>query len=156
MTMKQFYLHTRQIKIHVRIINHEKMHITFLAMVLYFFVLPISGVHHDIMIGSTKDSTIREQPDTLPYFSKEGIAYPEYLQTQFMKKANKDFYPFHLIMSFVVEKDGRVSNIIIKTPKQSRYSSQLRKIINNMGKWKPGSKDGKTVRCRLYFNAYIH
>ena len=156
MTMKQFYLHTRQIKIHVRIINHEKMHITFLAMVLYFFVLPIYGVHHDIMIGSTKDSPIGEQPDTLPYFSKEGIAYPEYLQTQFMKKANKDFYPFHLIMSFVVEKDGRVSNIIIKTPKQSRYSSQLRKIINNMGKWKPGSKDGKTVRCRLYFNAYIH
>ena len=156
MTMKQFYLHTRQIKIHVGIINHEKMHITFLAMVLYFFVLPISGVHHDIMIGSTKDSTICEQPDTLPYFSKEGIAYPEYLQTQFMKKANKDFYPFHLIMSFVVEKDGRVSNIIIKTPKQSRYSSQLRKIINNMGKWKPGLKDGKTVRCRVYFNAYIH
>ena len=156
MTMKQFYLHTRQIKIHVRIINHEKMHITFLAMVLYFFVLPIYGVHHDIMIGSTKDSTICEQPDTLPYFSKEGIAYPEYLQTQFMKKANKDFYPFHIIISFVVEKDGRVSNIIIKTPKQSIYSSQLRKIINNMGKWKPGSKDGKTVRCRLYFNAYIH
>ena len=154
--MKQFYLHTRQLKVLIGIINDGKIHLSFLAMVLPFFVLPIYSVHHNIMIGSTKDSIICEQPDTLPYFSKEGIVYPEYVQKQFMKKANKDFYPFHIIMSFVVEKDGRVSNIIIKTPKQSRYSSQLRKIINNMGKWKPGLKDGKTVRCRVYFNAYIH
>ncbi len=59
-------------------------------------------------------------------------------------------------MSFVVEKDGRVSNITIKTSMQSEYSSRLRNIINNMGKWKPGLKDGRTVRCRVYFNAYIH
>ena len=48
-------------------------------------------------------------------------------------------------MSFVVEKDGRVSNITIKTSMQSEYSSRLRNIINNMGKWKPGLKDGRTV-----------
>ena len=154
--MKQFYLHTRQLKVLIGIINDGKIHLSFLAMVLPFFVLPIYSVHHNIMIGSTKDSIICEQPDTLPYFSKEGIVYPEYVQKQFMKKANKDFYPFHIIMSFVVEKDGRVSNIIIKTSIQSEYSSRLRNIINNMGKWKPGLKDGKTVRCRVYFNAYIH
>jgi|WetSurMetagenome_2_1015567.scaffolds.fasta_scaffold97555_2 hypothetical protein len=133
----------------------QYIYISFLTILLSFIVLPIYGVHHDIIVGSTKDSIICEQPDTLPYFSKKGVEYSEYVIKQFMKKAKK-IYPFHIMMSFVVEKNGRVSNITIKTPIQSRYCSRFRKIINNMGKWKPGLKDGKTVRCRVYFNAYLH
>ena len=156
MTMKQFCLRTRQLKILIGIINDEKIHLSFLVMVLSFFILPIYGIQHHTVMESTKDSIICEQPDILPYFSKKGVAYPEYVIKQFGRKTKKGFRPFHIIMSFVVEKDGRISNITIKTSMQSEYSSRLRNIINNMGKWKPGLKDGRTVRCRVYFNAYIH
>ena len=58
MTIKQFYLHTRQLKILIGMINDGKIQMSFLAMLLSFFVLPIYDVHHDIVIESTKDSII--------------------------------------------------------------------------------------------------
>ena len=53
-----------------------------------------------------------------------------------------------VVLSFVVEKDGSVSNIqILQTPGKS-FSEEARRVIASSPRWKPGEQRGEKVRVR--------
>jgi protein TonB len=51
-----------------------------------------------------------------------------------------------VIVSFIIEKDGSISNItIIRSPDMS-LSNEAKRLIHAMPKWSPGMQNGKPVR----------
>ena len=56
---------------------------------------------------------------------------------------------------FVVEKDGRISNIKIIRPIVDRCDAELLRVVKTMPKWKAGKKDGKPVRVYCTISVMI-
>lgn len=52
-----------------------------------------------------------------------------------------------VIVSFIVERDGSLSNITVKRSLGSGCDEEAIRIIESMPKWKPGKQKGKEVRC---------
>ena len=55
----------------------------------------------------------------------------------------------YLIASFIVEKNGKVSNIEIVRGLGYGCDEEVIRLLKMMPVWKPGKKDGKPVRVKL-------
>lgn len=51
-------------------------------------------------------------------------------------------------VSFIVEKDGSVSNLEVMRSLEPSLGEEALRLISSMPKWKPGKKDGKIVRVK--------
>jgi protein TonB len=60
-------------------------------------------------------------------------------------------------VSFVVEKDGRISNVRIERGVSKDLDDEAKRVVRNMPNWKPGEVKGKKVRtkCSLPINFEI-
>lgn len=54
-----------------------------------------------------------------------------------------------VMVSFVVERDGSVSNVKIARGVDPSLDKEAIRLIESMPKWKPGMQTGKPVRCRF-------
>lgn len=133
------------------------------------YTLPV-----DFRMGATtqaevQGSAIREigdkddQPfliaETMPMFPMQEGDNPGYgdLNTfrawvqknvKYPAKAFENAEQGRVVLSFVIEKDGSVSNIeILQTP-GSLFSEEARRVIASSPKWKPGAQRGQTVRVK--------
>ena len=53
-----------------------------------------------------------------------------------------------VICQFVVEKDGKVSDIqVVRSSGEASLDKEAVRVINSMPKWKPGKQRGSAVRC---------
>ena len=79
--------------------------------------------------------------DAMMKFVAENLKYPEQMQ--------KDKVEGRVLLSFVVEKDGSVTNIEeVKSPHPVLTEEAIR-VVKLMPKWKPGKQDGKEVRVQF-------
>ena len=80
-------------------------------------------------------------------FLKENLEFPEYAQDQ-DKSAR-------VLVGFVVEKDGSISNIKILSCSEKGYGfeTEATRVIGNMPRWKPGLQNGHPAR--VMFNIPI-
>ena len=76
----------------------------------------------------------------LKYFM-ENIKYPE--------QAMKEGIQGRVTVSFIVEKDGRVSNVRLLRSVQSSLDKEAVRVVKSMPKWSPGKQKGKPVRVRF-------
>lgn len=53
-----------------------------------------------------------------------------------------------VIVSFVVEKDGSLSNVKILRSVDTLLDQEAIRIVKSMPKWKPARQNGKVVRCK--------
>lgn len=74
------------------------------------------------------------------YISKN-IKYPE--------KAKKEKIQGKVFVSFVVEKNGKVSNVIILRGIGGGCDEESLRVVSEMPDWKPGIQDGKPVRVQF-------
>jgi len=84
-----------------------------------------------------------EFPDGKQHLSKylkKNLNYPP--------KAFDDHVQGTVTASFVVEKDGRISNIKIIKGIGSGCDEEVIKLLENMPKWSPGELEGEPVRVR--------
>ena len=58
-----------------------------------------------------------------------------------------------VLLEFVVEKDGSISNAKPLVSLYPECDAEAIRIVNKMPKWKPAKQNGKPVRC--YFNLPI-
>lgn len=98
----------------------------------------------------TKDDEICKNPDVTATFPGGDIALAKYLKKNV-------YYPLDVpddaegkvYVSFVVEKDGAITNVkIVKSPHPS-FSVEVIRVIKRMPKWIPGKKNGENVRTKL-------
>ena len=78
-------------------------------------------------------------PDALNAFLTREIQYPEV--------ARNNGITGTVLIEFVVEKDGRVSNAKVKVPLFPECDKEAIRGVMAMPKWKPGKNMGKPVRC---------
>jgi TonB family protein len=70
----------------------------------------------------------------------------------------------HVYISYVVEKDGKLSNIQINkyrpeyesiTTPPSSFKSEIRRLLGSMKKWTPAKKQGRAIRFKMESSLYL-
>lgn len=84
-------------------------------------------------------------PDSLNAYLAREIKYPPV--------AKENGITGIVLIEFVVEKDGRVTNGKVKVPLYSDCDTEALRAVMSMPNWKPGMNMGKPVRC--YFQVPI-
>ena len=98
----------------------------------------------------TDNSPIYEEADIMPSFPGGGEAIEKYLNDniKYPKVARENGVQGRVEVSFVVERDGTLSNIRVARSVDPLLDKEAKRVILSMPRWKPGKKDGKEVRVR--------
>ena len=74
-------------------------------------------------------------------FLAENIKYPVIAQENNVQG--------RVICQFVVEKDGKVTDIqVVRSSGDASLDKEAKRVIESMPKWKPGKQRGKAVRVK--------
>ena len=73
-------------------------------------------------------------------YLSENIKYPE--------AAEKAGEQGRVVVNFIVEKDGAVSNVKVVRSVTPTLDAEAVRVIKAMPKWVPGKQDGKLVRVK--------
>ncbi|MCR4680377.1 MAG: energy transducer TonB [Bacteroidales bacterium] len=101
---------------------------------------------------------VEEETDATPpvYFTEEMPEFPGGMEAlnsfltkeiQYPEVARNNGITGTVLVEFVVERDGRVSNAKVKVPLYPDCDKEAVRGIMAMPKWKPGKNMGKPVRC---------
>jgi TonB family protein len=87
--------------------------------------------------------------ETAPRFGNDYSDWAKYVKTnqQYPEKAKQDNLEGRVIVSFVVERDGRLTNIKVVRSISPECDNEALRLIKNSSKWKPATIQGKNVRC---------
>lgn len=84
-----------------------------------------------------------EYPDGnegLGRYLSENIKYP--------KKALKNGVSGKVFVQFVIDKTGKVTNVVAVRGVEKSLDKEAVRVIKSMPKWKPGMKDGQPVKVK--------
>lgn len=107
---------------------------------------------------STIDTAIATTPEKDPEYNGGMDALTQYLLTNLEGIGNSEseksvakeelLVGGRVIVRFIIEKDGTVSNVVLeeRLRKCEPCNREAIRVVKNMPKWKPGSKNGKAVR----------
>lgn len=89
--------------------------------------------------------------EVMPQFPGGQIAMLKYIMEniKYPKQAMKEGIQGRVTVSFIVEKDGRVSNVRLLRSVQSALDKEAIRVVKSMPKWTPGKHNGKPVRVRF-------
>ena len=85
-----------------------------------------------------------EYPGGIPALSaflSENIKYP--------KSALEDSISGRVIISFIVEKNGKISDVQVARSVHPSLDEEAARVVKMMPKWTPGIQNGKPVRVRF-------
>jgi TonB family protein len=118
----------------------------------------------NITFGQTSDTTIYAVVDQVPLFScgndiediKERNLCSQkkmlefiYTQIRYPKDARENLIEGTVIVRFVVEKDGSISNINVLRSVGGGCDEEVIRIIQSMPKWEAGLHKGEKVRVQF-------
>lgn len=64
------------------------------------------------------------------------------------QEAKENAIQGRVLVTFVVEKDGSISNAIVVKSLDSLLDKEALRVINTMPNWKPGKNNGVAVRTK--------
>ncbi len=79
--------------------------------------------------------------DSLRTYMRHNINYPE---TDMERKVQG-----RVVVSFVVEKDGSLSNVTVTSPLSPSLDREAVRVVRSMPRWTPATLNGNTVRTRM-------
>lgn len=79
-------------------------------------------------------------PDALDEFLKKNLVYPPDAKAQGIQGK--------VYIQFIVEKDGSVTNVIVRRSAHALLDAEAMRVVKLMPAWKPGTMRGKKVRVR--------
>lgn len=97
------------------------------------------GAEEPIMMFSDKMPEFPGGMEAIVLFLQKEIQYPAVAREAGIQGT--------VLVEFVVEKDGRVSNAKVKVPLFADCDKEACRGVMAMPKWKPGENMGKPVRC---------
>jgi len=94
---------------------------------------------------------VYETTDKAPSFSDPDKTFSEFVYStlEYPELAKQQGLEGNIVMNFIVEPDGRTSNIRIKNGVAGGCNEEAIRVIG-MTKWRPAQKNGKYVRYRMY------
>jgi len=95
-----------------------------------------------------KNDSIFTSVDTLPFFINNKENLSQYISNRLKneKKLNG-----RTQVTFVVEKNGDLSNINLKPRIENKFDQKLIELLENMPNWNPGIYFGEKVRTKIEF-----
>ena len=102
------------------------------------------------------DNELASQPDVFdqvaeaPEFPGGFAAMMQYLSSniRYPEDAREAGTQGRVIVSFIVEKDGSISNARVTKPTYSSLDEEALRLVSTMPKWMPGKQDGEAVRVK--------
>lgn len=94
---------------------------------------------------------IFEYLEDMPEFPGGSASMMTWLSSniQYPQKAIEDNAQGRVIVSFVVEKDGSISNVKVIRSVHEALDTEAVRLVSSMPHWKPGKQDGEAVRARF-------
>ncbi len=87
--------------------------------------------------------------EVVPMFGESYTDWNKFVQAnlKYPEKAKKESTQGRVIMSFVVERDGRLTNLKIARGIDPDLDKEALRLLQSSGRWKPARRGGKAVRC---------
>ena len=100
--------------------------------------------------GTPDPNKAYDAVDEMPQFPGGPSALFEFLSKniQYPKEAEDANLQGRVIVSFVVEKDGSVSNAKVVRPIDPLLDAEALRVVNSMPKWIPGKQNGEAFRVK--------
>ena len=98
-----------------------------------------------------KNNMVYDVVEVMPQFPGGQTAMLQYMMKniKYPKQAMKEGIQGRVTVSFIVEKDGRVSNVRLLRSVQPLLDKEAIRVVKSMPKWSPGKQKGKPVRVRF-------
>lgn len=87
--------------------------------------------------------------DEIPKFENNGIELAKYIDEN-LKLPQFFSWEDKAITSFIIDENGSICDIRIIKSYTDIFKNAVVDVLSHMPKWKPGIKNGKYVRVRLY------
>lgn len=97
--------------------------------------------------NATDDKVFVDVVENMPEFNGGAGALMQYLSHNIRYPEDTDIQG-RVIVSFVVDKDGSISNAQVVKSLHPSLDAEALRIINNMPKWIPGTQNGKPVNVK--------
>jgi protein TonB len=97
--------------------------------------------------GSEGFSNGTSEVDRIPTFSGGITAYRKFL-AQNLKWPNQDDAQGRVIVSFFIEKDGRLTGFKVERNLGKEFDAEAIRVLKKSPKWIPAMKNGKAVRLK--------
>lgn len=101
----------------------------------------------------TADNTIHETTslDAYPEFEGGMKAWARFIQRnlRYPQQAQEEGLQGKVFISFVIEKDGSISNVTVLRGVASSLDQEAARVIQKSPKWKPGMQNNQRVRVRF-------
>ena len=118
--------------------------------------LIIGQVVVEEVIAIVEEEEIIEFPDVEAEFIGGAQALMKYIQTniQYPPTSIEMNEQGKVYLSFVVEPDGSISNVVVERGVSSDLDKEAKRVVRSMPNWKPGESKAKKsrTRCRLPIN----
>lgn len=98
-----------------------------------------------------KSNMVYDVVEVMPQFPGGQIAMLKYIMEniKYPKQIMEEGIQGRVTVSFIVEKDGRVSNVKLLRSVQPSLDKEAIRVVKSMPKWTPGKHNGKPVRVRF-------
>ena len=98
--------------------------------------------------GNNQSSKVYDIPETMPEFPGGTQALMEYIRNNIKWPSDEPDIQGRVIVSFVVEKDGSVSNAKVVKSVHPAFDAEALRVVNGMPKWIPGKQNGEPVNTK--------
>lgn len=98
--------------------------------------------------GNNQSSKVYDVPETMPEFPGGTQALLEYIRNNIKWPDEESSVQGRVIVSFVVEKDGSVSNAKVVKSVHPAFDAEALRVVNGMPKWIPGKQNGEPVNTK--------
>lgn len=112
-------------------------------------IVDVTEEEVELVTEATDDEPPMMFTEEMPEFPGGDEALMNFLQReiQYPEVARNNGITGTVLIEFVVEKDGRVSNAKVKVPLFPECDKEAVRGVMAMPRWKPGKNMGKPVRC---------
>ena len=114
-------------------------------------VLGLMTANAQKTVVSQSNQSVYDQVEQMPEFPGGMPAMIEFLQTnlKYPKDAIKQQVGGRVMVMFVVETDGTLSNVRVARKVFPSLDSEAVRVVKTMPKWKPGKEKGRPVRVNF-------
>jgi protein TonB len=119
---------------------------------LLFFGFAYNGIAQTGTAANTDTTEVLSMAEKMPEFPGGSEALLKYFQENlnYPEDARKEKIEARIIVQFIVEPDGSLTNIkLFRGHQYESLNNEAIRIIENMPKWIPAKQKGKRVRCRF-------
>ena len=103
------------------------------------------------MLGIPEDTTIYNVVEVMPSYHGDVNALYRHIafEMHYPESAIADSVQGRVVISFVVEKDGRLTNFEVQRSPDERLSDEAIRVVRLTEPWIPAKNKGRDVRCRF-------